>query len=127
MTQPRPTAAELLESVRDLLSDGILPTLDGHLRFHTRVAVNVLDLVVRELVEGPKADEAERSRLVAIMGAGASTADVDELAALLAAGIRAGTIDIGAPDLVDHLRRTARVGSSIVNPRHTQPERSGDV
>jgi hypothetical protein len=118
MTQPRPSADELLEAVRSFLEEDLLPTLDGRLRFHTRVAVNVLDIVRRELAEGPAADAAERDRLVALLG---REGDLDELAAALAHGLRAGEVDPDDPAVVDHLRATAATDVAIANPRHVAP------
>lgn len=45
----RPTAAELLESVREWLDRDVLPAVSGRLNFHTRVAMNSLDIVIREM------------------------------------------------------------------------------
>lgn len=141
MTQPRPTASELLDAVRGLLHDEVLPTLDGRLRFHTRVAVNVLELVIRELREGPAADAAEQERLLALLGpdpdpdpdqqAGAAGAtgeavDVDALGRALAGAIRRGELDGSAPTVVAHLRATARADVAIANPRWLDPPGPGD-
>lgn len=115
MTQPRPSSDELLEAVRAFLDDELLPTLEGRLRFHTRVAVNVLDIVRRELADGPAADAAERDRLVALLGREGS---LDELATVLAQGLRAGDVDPGDPHVLDHLRRTAATDVAIANPRY---------
>jgi hypothetical protein len=118
MTQPRPTADELLEAVRAFLDDDLLPSLEGRLRFHTRVAVNVLDIVRRELADGPAADASERERLVALLG---REGDLDDLAGALARGLRDGDVDPDDPAVVDHLRRTAAADVAIANPRHVGP------
>lgn len=123
MTQPRPTADELLEAVRAFLEDDLLPTLDGRLRFHTRVAVNVVDIVRRELADGPAADDAERDRLVALLGRDGS---LDELATALAQGLRSGEVDPDDPEVLDHLRRTAATDVAIANPRYVAPPSNGD-
>lgn len=117
MTQPRPTAAELLDAVREFLEDDLLPTLDGRLRFHTRVAVNALDTVGRELRHGPATDDDERQRLDALVGSSIGGHDVETLARTLAEAIRAGTVDPDDPLLLDHLRRTARADVAIANPK----------
>ena len=125
MTQPRPTAPEMLEAVRTFLTDELLPTLDGRLRFHTRVAANALETIERELADGPAASAAERQRLLAILGAPAGGLDdpdlegasAEALSRELAGRIRAGTIDIDDPLLLDHLTRTARADVAIANPR----------
>lgn len=49
MTAPhdRPTARELLESVREWIERDLAPSLEGRLAFHSRVAANILDMVSR--------------------------------------------------------------------------------
>jgi aminoglycoside phosphotransferase (APT) family kinase protein len=49
----RPTAAELLEAVREFLTGQVMPATSGQLAFHARVAANVLAIVGRELELGP--------------------------------------------------------------------------
>lgn len=137
MTQPRPTAPEMLEAVRTFLTDELLPTLDGRLRFHTRVAANALETIERELAAGPAAIDAEHQRLLAMLGGPASGLDdtgdpgddtgrddtdlgdasAEALSRELAGRIRVGTIDIDDPLLLDHLTRTARADVAIANPR----------
>jgi len=120
MTQPRPTADELIDAVRAFLADDLLPTLEGRQRFHARVAVNVLDIVGRELRDGQAADDDERSSLVTLLAVDDDVDDVDtsDLARLLAEAIRGGDIAIDDPSLLDHLRRTADADLRIANPRH---------
>ena len=49
MTQDRPTAAELIIAVREFLERDVMAATEGRVQFHTRVAVNVLGMVEREL------------------------------------------------------------------------------
>jgi Domain of unknown function (DUF6285) len=79
-----PTAAQLVEAVRELLEAEVVPALDGRLAFHARVAANVLAVVERELVLGPAHASALAARLAAL--GMASEAD-------LAAAIRSGAMD----------------------------------
>lgn len=51
----RPTASELLDAVREFLTDQVMPATGGQLAFHARVAANVLGIVARELELGPLA------------------------------------------------------------------------
>jgi aminoglycoside phosphotransferase (APT) family kinase protein len=48
----RPTASELLDAVREFLTDQVMPATTGQLAFHARVAANVLGIVTRELELG---------------------------------------------------------------------------
>jgi aminoglycoside phosphotransferase (APT) family kinase protein len=50
----RPTASELLEAVREFLTDQVIPGTSGQLAFHARVAANVLGTVAREIELGPR-------------------------------------------------------------------------
>jgi aminoglycoside phosphotransferase (APT) family kinase protein len=50
----RPTASELLEAVREFLTDQVMPGTSGQLAFHARVAANVLGTVAREIELGPR-------------------------------------------------------------------------
>jgi hypothetical protein len=45
----RPTASELLDAVREFLTDRVMPATSGQLAFHARVAGNALAVVAREL------------------------------------------------------------------------------
>lgn len=45
----RPTASELLDAVREFLTDQVMPATAGQLAFHARVAANALAVVAREL------------------------------------------------------------------------------
>ncbi len=48
-----PSAAELLESVREFLERDVMTTVAGRVHFHTRVAMNVLSMVERQLRAAP--------------------------------------------------------------------------
>ena len=78
-----PTAQQLVESVREWLERDVLTETTGRLQFHTRVAINVLAMVERELELGPEQAERHLARL-AELGVGSDEA--------LAAAIRSGAI-----------------------------------
>ena len=46
--------SELLEAVREFLTDQVMPGTSGQLAFHARVAANVLGTVAREIELGPR-------------------------------------------------------------------------
>ena len=52
--QDRPTAVELLGAVREFLDQDVMPAVEGRVQFHTRVAVNALGMLERELRLGPE-------------------------------------------------------------------------
>ena len=87
MPASKPDAAALLDAAIDYLTGELAPTLAGYHRFQLRVTVNVLAQVRRELALAAAQADAERSRLIALVG---HPGDRDELSRELAAQIRAG-------------------------------------
>lgn len=79
-----PTVVELVEAVREFLEGDVMAATDGRVRYHVRVAVNVLAIVERELVAGAGHAVAHTERL-------ASLGVSDDAA--LAAAIRQGDLD----------------------------------
>jgi hypothetical protein len=117
--QDRPTAPELVEAVREYLERDVMGAdeLPGRVRFHARVAVNVLGVVERELRLGSGLDAAERRRLAALLG---HDGEVDELLAELARGIRDGSLDDRRDDVVRSVRETVRAKLEVANPKHLE-------
>ena len=113
--QDRPTAAELVAAVREFLEQDVLSAVEGRVAFHTRVAVNALGMVERELELGPNAERAERTRAVEILG---HDGDTRELERELAARIRAGALTYDDATVVEHVRATVRDKLRIANPRY---------
>jgi Domain of unknown function (DUF6285) len=111
----RPTAAELVASVREYLERDVMPATEGRVAFHARVAVNVLGMVERELEVGEAQDAAERDRLVALLG---REGTIRELTESLALGIRDGSLDVPWTDVVDTVRETVRAKLDVANPRY---------
>jgi hypothetical protein len=113
--QDRPTATELVAAVRDFLEQDVMPAVDGRVAFHTRVAVNALGMVERELELGPDAQRQEHERAVAVLGHDGATRDLE---AELARAIRAGERTIDDADVVAHVRATVRDKLRIANPKY---------
>jgi len=82
-----PPAVELVAAVAGFLEREVQPALDGRLSFHTKVAVNALRIVERELAEGPAAASVELARLRELTGA---DGDLHTLNTVLAERIRTG-------------------------------------
>jgi hypothetical protein len=81
----RPNAIELVQAVREFLERDVMAATEGRVQFHTRVAINALGMVERELLESSyrdwnTADQESEQELAARIRAGAdvSTADVRE-------------------------------------------------
>jgi hypothetical protein len=111
--QDRPTAVELLEAVREFLERDVMPATEGRVRFHSRVAVNALGMLERELRLGPELDAAERDRLAALLG---HDADLAALTAMLAGRIRDGSLDDRRDEVVDAVRESVRAKLLVANP-----------
>jgi hypothetical protein len=101
----RPTAEELLQAVREFLTEQVMPATDGSVSFHTRVASNVIAMVERELVLGPQQDQ---DRAVVLGNLGVET-ERD-----LALAIRAGRFEQDPGSLVSALTQGV-LGSLIVS------------
>lgn len=111
MTAPhdRPTAAELLEALREWMENDLFPGVEGRLQFHTRVAINMVDIVSRELELGHD-QEIGHQELLASFG---MTTEEE-----LAIAIRAGTFDADLPDLLTRLRPVIEAKLRVANPRY---------
>lgn len=102
-----PTAVELLEAVGELLVGDVMGATEGRVRFHARVAANVVATVAREIALGPAQAAAHAERLSALGVA-------DEAA--LADGIRRGTLDERGHDVVAAVRATVADKLAVANP-----------
>jgi hypothetical protein len=114
MTEPHdaPTAAELVEAVREFLEQDVRDATEGRVRFHARVAANVLAMVERELAGGEEQRSAHRERLAAL-----GMADDAELAA----AIRSGVIDLDSAPLAEALWQATRAKVRVANPDYLEP------
>jgi hypothetical protein len=111
MTAPHdpPTVAQLVEAVREFLENDVAAATEGQVRFHARVAVNVLRMVERELQLGPAQAEAHAQRLRAL-----GVADD----AALARAIREGALDDRMLEVIAAVRETVRAKLEVANPSH---------
>lgn len=110
----RPTREELLEAVQRFMQEELLPRLDGHLRYQTLVAANVVRIVSRELADEPGQIESEWRRLAALYAheriwsgdLQAARADIAEWTRQLVETIRSGEADAEPlrSAVVSHLR-----------------------
>jgi aminoglycoside phosphotransferase (APT) family kinase protein len=104
----RPTAAELVEAVREWIESDVRDATQGRVAFHARVAANALAIVERELAMAPAQVAAHEARLA---GLGA----VDDEA--LAAAIRTGGLDDRVEEVRDAVARSVRAKLEVANPR----------
>ncbi|WP_245641821.1 DUF6285 domain-containing protein [Nonomuraea candida] len=107
-----PSAAQLVAAVRDFLQTDVLPAVEGRARYHTRVAVNVLGMVEREIRLGPEQAERHAARLAEL-----GVADDAELAA----AIRQGRVTDDAA-LLTALEQAVRAKLEVSNPAYLTPD-----
>jgi hypothetical protein len=118
--QDEPTPTELTKAVADFLRDDIAPTLSGHNAFKLRVAINMLDLVTRQLTLEQGSDAAEALRLHRLLGMGGS---LMELNRALADKIAGGEMDLQTPGLAEHLWQTTMDKLAVDQPGYAAYKR----
>lgn len=113
MAEPHdaPSMRHLVQAVREFLETDVLPATEGRVRFHSRVAINVLGMVERELDLGPEQARAHFGRLVRL-GYGDDAA--------LAAAIRSGGFDDDYDLLKASLIDAVRDKLLVANPRYLE-------
>ena len=104
-----PSTGELVEAVREWLQDDVLAATDGRLQYHTRVAINVLSIVERELALGATLENAHVDRL-------RSLGVADDAA--LAAAIRSGELDDRLPEVRALVWESVRDKLAVANPKY---------
>lgn len=109
-----PAADVLLQAAANYLERELLPTLEGYHRFQTRVSVNALNIVLRELRAAAQDDAAEAARLAELLGHGGELATQNRE---LAEAIAEGRYALDDPRLRQHLRSTLRAALAINNPK----------
>ena len=118
MPHDEPTAQQLLESIREWMERDLLAGTEGRLHFHTRVAINLLAMVERELELGAQQAIDHAERLAALgfdddRGLAAAIRDgglVDDPA--IAAGVR------------DAVQASVLAKLRVANPKYSNDDRS---
>ena len=105
----RPTSEELVEAVREFLETDVMTATEGRIQFHTRVAVNVLGMVQREIEMGPAQEAAHRARLDAL--------GFDSEAAL-ADAIRRGDVDDRYDEIKSAVYDSVVDKLKVANPKY---------
>ncbi|QAU48191.1 DUF6285 domain-containing protein [Bradyrhizobium guangzhouense] len=118
--QDEPTPIELTKAVADFLRNDITPLISGHQAFKLRVAVNILDLVTRQLTQEEGSDAREVERLRGLLGVNGS---VTELNRALAERIAKGEVDLATPGLAEHLWATTMDKLAVDQPNYASYKR----
>lgn len=118
--QDEPTPIELTKAVADFLRNDIAPLVSGHQAFKLRVAVNILDLVTRQLTREEGSDAKEAERLRALLGVEGSVTDLNRA---LAERIAKGEMDLATPGLAEHLWATTMDKLAVDQPNYASYKR----
>jgi hypothetical protein len=118
--QDEPTPIELTKAVADFLRDEIAPMISGHNAYKLRVAINMLDLVTRQLTLEGGTDQEEAVRLRALLGIDGS---LIELNRALADRIASGEVDLTTQGLADHLWQTTLAKLAVDQPNYASYKR----
>jgi hypothetical protein len=92
----------------------------GHNAFKLRVAINILDLVTRQLTLEEGSDAKEVERLTSLLG---TTGSVTELNRVLAERIAKGEVDLTTSGLAEHLWQTTMEKLAVDQPNYASYKR----
>jgi len=118
--QDEPTPTELTKAVADFLRNDIAPMIAGHNAFKLRVAINALELVVRQLTLEQGSGTAESERLVKLLGVEGSLLEQNRA---LAERIAKGEVDLNTPGLPEHLWQTTLAKLAVDQPNYASYKR----
>jgi hypothetical protein len=118
--QDEPTPTELTKAVADFLRNDIAPMIAGHNAFKLRVAINALELVVRQLTLEQGSGTAESERLVKLLGVEGSLLEQNRA---LAEKIAKGEVDLNTPGLPEHLWQTTLAKLAVDQPNYASYKR----
>jgi hypothetical protein len=113
--QYRPTAAELLRSIADLLDEEVLSSTPPALQHQVRVAGNLARILEREALKSAAARSREAQRLADLLG---HQGDATDLSAELAGRLRTGDDPAFERDAWRALVAIARDDLAIAKPGH---------
>lgn len=106
-----PDARMLVRAVREFMATELLPAVEGQRRYLTRVSINVLRTVERELELGEEHERRHNERLKRL-----GLNDEEELAA----AIRRGVIDLRDREVLEAIRQSVRDKLSVANPDYLE-------
>lgn len=113
--QDEPTPTELTKAVADFLRNDIAALISGHNAFKLRVAINILDLVARQLTLEDASDGAEAAGLQRLLGVDGPLLQLNRL---LAEKIASGEMDLQTPGLAEHLWETTMAKLAVDQPTY---------
>jgi Domain of unknown function (DUF6285) len=121
--QDEPTPTELTKAVAEFLRNDIAPEVSGHNAFKLRVAINMLDLVTRQLTLEEGRDAAEAARLTRLLGMEGSLLQLNRA---LADKIAKGEVELQTPGLAEHLWQTTMDKLAVDQPNYASYKRESE-
>ena len=121
--QDLPSPATLLALVAQFLREDIMPDVVGAKNFQLRVAINALDLSVRQMSDAAQMQGDEVARLAALLG---QTCSLDDGTAMLCEKIAAGALTLATPGLADHLWATTMAKLAVDQPNYAAYRREAE-
>ena len=118
--QDEPTPIELTKAVADFLRNDITPAITGHNAFKLRVAINMLDLVARQLTLAEGTDATEAASLKRLLGIDGALIEMNRA---LAEKIASGQLDLTTPGLSEHLWQTTMAKLAVDQPNYASYKR----
>jgi hypothetical protein len=118
--QDEPAPPELTKAVADFLRDDVVPLVSGHTAFKLRVAINMLELVIRQMTLEAASDAAEAERLKRLLDMQGSLLELNRA---LAEKIATGEMDLQTPGLAEHLWQTAMDKLAVDQPTYAAYKR----
>ncbi len=112
----RPTSAELVEVVSEFLEKKIKGNLPDHLAFKTQIAINVLNIVKRELQNEEVLTKESREILLTLFkDSDSDKANIEELAKQ----IKTGELKLENKELQEALIEITKKKISVDNPKYS--------
>ena len=113
--QDKPSAEQLIAAVAEFLRGTVLPAATGRIAYDVRVAINALELSIREIGEAAGQEAAEHSRLRALVEADGPLAVLNRA---FCAQLRSGALALDTPGVADHLWQTTLGKLAVDQPNY---------
>ena len=110
----RPSRVELVEAVAIFLEEEIKDSLPNHLAFKTQIAINILNIVKRELEQENKLSEESKKILINLIG-DSEKANIKHLAE----SISSGKVELDNKELQEALVEITKKKLSVDNPKYS--------
>jgi hypothetical protein len=113
--QDQPHPGEVIGAVAKFLRDVVVPKAEPLVAFQTKVAINALEMMRRQLELASAAEAEELERLTAMLGHAGTLA---ELNGEFAGKIGSGELDLSMPGIADHLWATTLAKLAVDQPSY---------